>query len=61
MDWRPPRPRLRLQLRRHAVSENGSANGKEKFVRDFVAARNKVMNFDRFDVVWRLPIMANYN
>jgi catalase-peroxidase len=29
----------------------GSADAKEKFVKDFVAAWNKVMNFDRFDVV----------
>ncbi|MFT4019226.1 MAG: catalase-peroxidase, partial [Agriterribacter sp.] len=28
----------------------GSADGKEKFVRDFVAAWNKVMNLDRFDL-----------
>ena len=26
-----------------------SDDGKEKFVRDFVAAWNKVMNLDRFD------------
>jgi len=28
----------------------GSANAKEKFVKDFVAAWNKVMNLDRFDL-----------
>jgi catalase-peroxidase len=28
----------------------GSDDGKEKFVRDFVAAWNKVMNVDRFDL-----------
>jgi catalase-peroxidase len=28
----------------------GSADAKEKFVKDFVAAWNKVMNLDRFDV-----------
>jgi catalase-peroxidase len=28
-----------------------SADAKEKFVRDFVAAWNKVMNLDRFDLV----------
>ncbi|MCA8036609.1 catalase-peroxidase, partial [Burkholderia arboris] len=28
----------------------GSADAKEKFVRDFVAAWNKVMNLDRFDL-----------
>jgi catalase-peroxidase len=31
----------------------GSADAKEKFVKDFVAAWNKVMNLDRFDVVYR--------
>jgi catalase-peroxidase len=29
----------------------GCADGKEKFVKDFVAAWNKVMNLDRFDLV----------
>ncbi len=34
-----------------ALSEvYGSADGQEKFVRDFVAAWNKVMNLDRFDL-----------
>jgi len=28
----------------------GSADAKEKFARDFVAAWNKVMNLDRFDL-----------
>ena len=28
----------------------GSSDAKEKFVKDFVAAWNKVMNADRFDV-----------
>jgi catalase-peroxidase len=28
----------------------GSADGKEKFVKDFVAAWDKVMNLDRFDL-----------
>jgi catalase-peroxidase len=28
----------------------GSADGEEKFVKDFVAAWDKVMNLDRFDV-----------
>ena len=31
----------------------GSADSKEKFVKDFVAAWNKVMNADRFDLVYR--------
>jgi len=29
----------------------GSADAQEKFVKDFVAAWNKVMNLDRFDLV----------
>jgi catalase-peroxidase len=29
----------------------GSADAKAKFVKDFVAAWNKVMNLDRFDLV----------
>jgi catalase-peroxidase len=34
-----------------AVSEvYGCADGKEKFLNDFVAAWNKVMNLDRFDL-----------
>jgi catalase-peroxidase len=37
------------QLR--AISEvYASADGKEKFVKDFVAAWNRVMNLDRFDL-----------
>jgi catalase-peroxidase len=31
----------------------GSADSQEKFVKDFVAAWNKVMNADRFDLVYR--------
>jgi catalase-peroxidase len=31
----------------------GSADAKEKFAKDFVAAWNKVMNADRFDLVYR--------
>jgi catalase-peroxidase len=39
------------QLR--AIAEvYGSADAKEKFVKDFVAAWNKVMNADRFDLVY---------
>jgi replication-associated recombination protein RarA len=30
----------------------GSADAQEKFVHDFVAAWNKVMNLDRFDLAW---------
>ncbi len=38
------------QLR--AIAEvYGQADAKKKFVRDFVAAWNKVMNADRFDLV----------
>ena len=34
-----------------AISEiYASANGNEKFVKDFIAAWNKVMNLDRFDL-----------
>jgi catalase-peroxidase len=34
-----------------AISEvYGSADGKDKFVKDFIAAWNKVMNADRFDL-----------
>ncbi|RQP08127.1 MAG: catalase-peroxidase, partial [Parapedobacter sp.] len=29
----------------------GSSDGQEKFVKDFVAAWNKVMNLDRFDLI----------
>jgi catalase-peroxidase len=32
----------------------GSADSKEKFVKDFVAAWNKVMNLDRFDLAQRM-------
>ncbi|MCX8116855.1 MAG: catalase/peroxidase HPI [Desulfobacterota bacterium] len=31
----------------------GASDGKEKFVRDFVEAWNKVMNLDRFDLRWK--------
>ena len=30
----------------------GSTDAQEKFVKDFVAAWNKVMNLDRFDLAW---------
>jgi catalase-peroxidase len=34
-----------------AVAEvYGSSDAKEKFVKDFIAAWNKVMNLDRFDL-----------
>ena len=35
-----------------------SDDGKEKFVRDFVAAWNKVMNLDRYDLLGRAPRYA---
>ena len=38
---------LRAQAEFYAQDDN-----KEKFVRDFVAAWNKVMNLDRFDLTW---------
>lgn len=34
-------------------------DSKEKFVRDFAAAWNKVMNLDRFDLVYEGPSLAN--
>ena len=34
----------------------GCADSKEKFVKDFVAAWNKVMNADRFDLITRVSI-----
>jgi len=40
------------QLR--AIAEvYASEDGKEKFVQDFIAAWNKVMNLDRFDLAYR--------
>ena len=39
---------LRAQAEFYAQDDN-----REKFVRDFVAAWDKVMNLDRFDLVWR--------
>jgi catalase-peroxidase len=39
------------QLR--AIAEvYGSADSQEKFIHDFVAAWDKVMNLDRFDLAW---------
>jgi catalase-peroxidase len=37
-------------LLRAVVEVYGSSDGEEKFIRDFVAAWNKVMNLDRFDL-----------
>jgi hypothetical protein len=48
------RPRLRRALAAAALAEvYASDDAKEKFVRDFVAAWDKVMNLDRFDLVAR--------
>ncbi|NOZ27786.1 MAG: catalase-peroxidase, partial [Chloroflexi bacterium] len=38
---------LRAQAEFYAQDDN-----QEKFVRDFVAAWDKVMNLDRFDIAW---------
>ena len=52
MDRHPCRSHLRFELA--APGARGSlcsaATAKEKFVKDFVAAWNKVMNLDRFDL-----------
>jgi catalase-peroxidase len=46
------RPRLWLYSQLRALAElYAQEDSKEKFVRDFVAAWNKVMNNDRFDLV----------
>ena len=49
---RPPgRPRVRFELPLRALAEVYACDdAKEKFVRDFVAAWDKVMNLDRFDL-----------
>ena len=45
------RPRLRRNSQLRAIAEvYASDDAKQKFVRDFVAAWNKVMNLDRFDL-----------
>ena len=46
------RPRVRRALPASALAEvYASDDAKEKFVRDFVAAWNKVMNLDRYDLL----------
>jgi catalase (peroxidase I) len=50
MDRHARRPDLRLALAAALAEVYGSADANEKFVRDFVAAWNKVMNLDRFDL-----------
>ena len=56
-DWRaqvdghPGRSRLRFELQLRAIAEvYGSEDSRERFVGDFVAAWDKVMNLDRFDL-----------
>ena len=52
VDRQPRRPRLRLELRAACRSPRSTraTTRSEKFVRDFVAAWDKVMNLDRFDL-----------
>lgn len=54
--WAAPRVDLVLgansQLRAQAEFQ-AQDDHREKFVRDFVAAWDKVMNLDRFDLGWR--------
>jgi len=51
VDRQPRRPRLRLELRAPRLAEVYACDdAKEKFVRDFAAAWNKVMNLDRFEI-----------
>ena len=47
---RRPRLRLRTPQLRALAEVYGADDAKEKFVRDFVAAWDKVMNLDRFDL-----------
>jgi catalase-peroxidase len=54
VDRHARRSRLRLELAAPGAGEvYASADAKEKFVEDFVAAWNKVMNLDRFDLAVR--------
>jgi len=41
---------MRSNILRALSEVYGSSDGQKKFVHDFVAAWNKVMNLDRFDV-----------
>jgi catalase-peroxidase len=52
VDWNPCRPGLWFKLTAaSALSEvYASADSQAKFVHDFVAAWDKVMNLDRFDL-----------
>ena len=52
VDRHPRRPCLRLELGTARLGRGlCQSDGKEKFVKDFVAAWTKVMNLDRFDLV----------
>ena len=46
----PPRLRFALPAPRHPSEIYACDDSKEKFVRDFVAVWDKVMNLDRFDL-----------
>ena len=51
VDRHQGRPRLRFELQLRAIAEvYACADSQQAFVRDFVAAWDKVMNLDRFDV-----------
>ena len=51
MDRYPRRPVFGSNSELRALAEvYGSGDGEAKFVKDFVAAWNKVMNLDRFDL-----------
>ena len=51
MDGDSRRSRVRLELAAAGLAEvYASDDAKDAFVRDFVAAWNKVMNLDRFDL-----------
>ena len=51
MDGEPRRPGVRIELPARAIAEvYASDDAQEKFVRDFVAAWDKVMMLDRFEL-----------
>ena len=50
MDRQPSRSRLRIDSERRAFAEAYACDdAKDKFVRDFVAAWDKMMNLDPFE------------
>ena len=55
MDRHARRSHLRLALAvlRALAEVYGSSDGKEKFVKDFAKAWAKVMNLDRFDLIYK--------